>query len=63
MPDGRGGSRIMVTASGERGGGQLKIQLIIQRIPDARGGMCTELWDAGVQISLVTHQYAREAGF
>ncbi len=25
--------------------------------------MCTVLWDTGAQISLVTHQYAREAGF
>jgi hypothetical protein len=50
----------MVTASVERGRGQLKIQLMIQRIPD---GMCTVLWDAGAQISLVTHQYAKEAGF
>jgi hypothetical protein len=24
--------------------------------------MCTVQWDAGVQISLVTHQYVREAG-
>ncbi len=43
-------------------GGQLKIQLMIQRIPDARGEMCTVLWDTGAQISLVTHHYAREAG-
>jgi hypothetical protein len=52
-----------VTASGERGRGQLKIKLMIQWIPDARGGMCMVLWDAGAQISLVTHQYAKEAGF
>jgi hypothetical protein len=45
------------------GGGQLKIQLMIQRIPDARGEMFTVMWDTGAQISLVTHQYAREAGF
>ncbi len=25
--------------------------------------MCTVLWDTGAQKSLVTHQYAREAGF
>jgi hypothetical protein len=36
---------------------------MIQQIPDARGEMCTVLWDTGAQISLVTHQYAREAGF
>jgi hypothetical protein len=36
---------------------------MIQRIPDARGEMCTVLWDTGAQISLVTHRYAREAGF
>jgi hypothetical protein len=34
---------------------------MIQRIPDARGEMCTVLWDTGAQISLVTHRYAREA--
>jgi hypothetical protein len=27
------------------------------------GGVCTVLWDSGAQISLVTHQYAKEAGF
>jgi hypothetical protein len=62
-PYGGRGCRIMVTASRERGGGQLKIQLIIQRIPDTKGGMCTVLWDAGAQISLMTHQYAKEARF
>ncbi len=36
---------------------------MIQWIPDARGEMCTVLWDTGAQISLVAHQYAREAGF
>jgi hypothetical protein len=36
---------------------------MIQRIPDVRGEMCTVLWDTEAQISLVTHQYAREAGF
>jgi hypothetical protein len=36
---------------------------MIQRIPDVRGEMCTVLWDTGAQISLVTHQYAKEAGF
>jgi hypothetical protein len=51
------------TAYGGRGGGQLKVQLMIQRIPDARSRMCTVLWDTGAQISLRTHQYAREAGF
>ncbi len=58
-----GGCRILATACGGGGGGQLKIQLLIQRIPDARGEMCTVRWDTGAQISLVTHQYAREAGF
>jgi hypothetical protein len=62
-PGGEGGCWIMVTASGERGRGQLKIQLMIQRIPDTRGGTCTVLWDSGAQISLVTHQYAKEARF
>jgi predicted aspartyl protease len=36
---------------------------MIKRISDIRGEMCTVLWDTGAQISLVTHQYAREAGF
>jgi hypothetical protein len=43
--------------------GQLKIQLVIQRVQDARGGECTVLWDSGAQVSLVTHQYAEKAGF
>ncbi len=25
--------------------------------------MCTVLWDTGAQISRITHQYAKEAGF
>jgi predicted aspartyl protease len=36
---------------------------MIQRIPDTVGKMCTVLWDTGAQISVVTHQYAKEAGF
>jgi hypothetical protein len=36
---------------------------MIQRIPDARGEMCTVLWDTGAHISLMTHQHAKEAGF
>jgi hypothetical protein len=62
-PGGDGGCQTMVTTCGERGKGQLKVQLMIQRIPDARVGVCTVLWDSGAQISLVTHQYAKEAGF
>jgi hypothetical protein len=62
-PGGERGCQIMVTGRGETGRGQLKIQLVIQRIPDARGGVCTVMWDSGAQISLVTHQYAEEAGF
>ncbi len=57
-----GGSQIVAGASRGRGRGQLKIQLVIQRIQDARGGECTVLWDSGAQISLVTHQYAEKAG-
>ncbi len=53
----------MAGTSGGRGRGQLKIQLVIQRVQDARVGVCTVLWDSGAQISLVTHQYAEEAGF
>jgi hypothetical protein len=45
-------------------GGQLKIQLVIQQIPGVRGRCVhTVLWDTGAQISLVAHQYAKEAGF
>jgi hypothetical protein len=36
---------------------------MIQRILETAGKMCTVLWDHGAQISLVTHQYARGAGF
>ncbi len=60
------GGGVPDTSNGLRGrgrGGQLKIQLMIQRIPDVRGEMCTVLLDTGAQISLVTHQYAKEAGF
>jgi hypothetical protein len=46
-----------------RGRGQLKIQLMIQRVQDVRGGECIVLWDSGAQVSLVTHEYARGAGF
>ncbi len=58
-----GGSQIVAGANRGRGWGQLKIQLAIQRVQDARGGKCTVLWDTGAQISLVTHQYAEKAGF
>jgi hypothetical protein len=58
-----GGARIVAGASRGQGRGQLKIQLMIQRVQDARGGECTVLWDSGAQVSLVTHQYAKEAGF
>jgi hypothetical protein len=43
--------------------GRVKVQLMIQRIPDIAGKMCTALWDTMAQISLVTHQYAKEVGF
>jgi hypothetical protein len=60
-PTAAGCQEPLATPVGEgRGRGQL--QLMIQRIPDARGEMCTVLWDTGAQISLVTHRYAREAG-
>jgi hypothetical protein len=36
---------------------------MIQKIPDVTERICTVLRDTGAQISLVTHQYAREAGF
>jgi hypothetical protein len=49
-------------ASGGHGRGQLKIQLVIQRIQDIRGGECIVLWDSGAQVSLVTHEYAKGAG-
>ncbi len=59
----RGEHQIVAGASGGRGRGQLKIQLVIQRIQDARGGECIVLWDSGAQVSLGTHEYARGAGF
>jgi hypothetical protein len=36
---------------------------MIQKIPDINGKPCTVLWDTGAQIPLITHQYAKEAGF
>jgi hypothetical protein len=63
-PRGReGAGQIVAGANGGRGRGELKIQLVMQRVQDAKGGECTVLWDSGAQISLVTHQYAKEAGF
>jgi hypothetical protein len=63
-PPPRGGAgRGQIVAGVSRSRGQLKIQLVIQRVQDARGGECTVLWDSGAQISLVTHQYAAKAGF
>jgi hypothetical protein len=59
----RGELQIVAGASGGRGRGQLKIQLMIQRVQDVRGGECIILWDSGAQVSLVTHEYARGAGF
>jgi hypothetical protein len=59
----RGEHQIVAGASGGQGRGQLKIQLMIQRVQDARGGECIVLWDSGAQVSLVTHEYARGAGF
>ncbi len=53
----------MAGTSGGRAGGQLKIQLMIQRVQDVKGGECTVLWDSGAQVSLVTHEYAKGAGF
>ncbi len=59
----RGEHQIVAGASRGRGRGQLKIQLMIQRVQDVRGGECIVLWDSGAQVSLVTHEYARGAGF
>jgi hypothetical protein len=53
------GARIVAGTRGGRARGQLKIQLMIQRVQDARGGECTVLWDSGAQVSLVTHEYAK----
>ncbi len=62
LPLRRGGElQIVAGASGGRGRGQLKIQLVIQRVQDVRGGECIVLWDSGAQVSLVTHEYARGA--
>jgi hypothetical protein len=62
MPPPRGGPQIVAGTSGGQGRGQLKIQLMIQRVQDVRGGECTVLWDSGAQVSLVTHEYAKEPG-
>ncbi len=59
----RGEHQIVAGASGGRGRGQLKIQLMIQRVQDVKGGECIVPWDSGAQVSLVTHEYARGAGF
>jgi hypothetical protein len=59
----RGEHQIVAGASEGRGRSQLKIQLMIQRVQDVRGGECIVLWDLGAQVSLVTHEYARGAGF
>ncbi len=58
------GARVQDTgySPGGWGAGQLKVQLMIQKISDVMGRVCTVLWDTGAQISLVTH-HAREAGF
>jgi hypothetical protein len=56
------GPQIVAGTSGGRGRGQLKIQLMIQRVQDVQGGECIVLWDSGAQVSLVTHEYARGAG-
>jgi hypothetical protein len=36
---------------------------MIQKITDVTGRVCSVLWDTGAQISLVTHQYVKDAGF
>jgi hypothetical protein len=38
--------QIVAGASGGRGRGQLKIQLMIQWVQDVRGGECIVLWDS-----------------
>jgi hypothetical protein len=56
--------KILTTGFGGGGKpGRLKVQLMIQRIPDITGKMCTVLWDTGAQISPVTHLCVKEAGF
>ncbi len=61
-PRERGELQIVAGASRGHGRGQLKIQLVIQRIQDVKGGECIVLWDSGAQVSLVTHENARGAG-
>jgi hypothetical protein len=62
LEEGRG-CRILATAygGGERGSAQSSANDTTD--PRYQGEMCTVLWDMGAQISLMTHQYAREAGF
>jgi hypothetical protein len=43
--------------------GWVKVQLMIQRVPDVAGKMCTVLSDTGAQIMLLTQQYVKEAVF
>jgi hypothetical protein len=44
--------KILATGSLGHGSDQIKAQLMIQRIPDITGKMCTVLWYTGAQISL-----------
>ncbi len=46
--------KILTTGFGGSKPGWVNIQLMIQRIPDVAGKMCTALWDTGAKISLVT---------
>jgi hypothetical protein len=55
--------RRLTTGFGGHKPGWGKVQLMIQRITDIMKKMCMALWDTGAQISLVTHQYTKEAGF
>ncbi len=63
---GRGGSpdhKMLATSFEGHKPSWVKVQLMIQRIPDINGKPCTVLRDTGAQISLITDQYAKEAGF
>jgi hypothetical protein len=56
-------NKILATGLGRCKPGRVKVQLMIQRIPDVAGKMCMVLWDTRAQILLVTHQCGKEAGF
>ncbi len=64
-PSAYGGGGVSDTGDSLRGRGRGAAKNRTNDPTDSRckREMCTVLWDTGAQISLVTNQYAREAGF